>query len=123
VEATNRLKFLYNKETLREVVGGAPGDYVTVTFRMLTGADDMAISDALITFDAMSVPHINQTASDVVKLCRSVDAISGLVVDGEEITQLTTETFKRLPRWMLVKIRTAANLFEAGPGFDQALGE
>lgn len=113
----------YDKASMRPATEQAADGHASVWFRMLNGEDDMAISEAMFHFDDDGRAKVSNAACEVVKMCRSVERIEGLEIAGAACPVLNDATYKKMPRWMVVKIRLASNLQELALGKDQALPE
>lgn len=113
----------YNLDTLRQAPAETATGHASVRFKMLTGADDMAISEAMLSYDDAGRAKLSNAAAEAVRLQCAVEVIDGLHINGREITTLDADTYAIIPRWMIVKMRMAANLRELDPEKDPARPE
>lgn len=113
----------YDKASMRPAAADAADGHASVWLRMLRGEDDIAISEAMLNYDENGRAKVSNAASEVVKLCRSVARLEGLEIAGDVCPALDDATYRKMPRWMVVKIRLAANLQELDLAKDQALPE
>lgn len=110
----------YDAETMRPAPKDTASGHVSVWLRVLTGEDDLAIQEAMIQSDGRGGVKIDTVAAELPKFCRSVERVSGLPGAGGDASAIDADLYKRLPRWMIIKIRARINELDA-LGLDEAV--
>lgn len=73
--------------------------------RPLTGRDERAITDSMITASRKGGARYNAGKMAQTRVCRSVVRVRGLGSGSVEHETITPEVYDRLPKWMVEKLQ------------------
>jgi len=94
-------------QNLRSCETNAPECAGRVEFwmRALTGRDDRAITDSMVTASRKGGARYNAGKMAQTRVCRSVVRVRGLGAGAVEHETITPEVYDRLPKWMVEKLQ------------------